>query len=93
MWIITSPGGMRVPGGPLYEAYTRPAEQEVAMRNPRTTTARTTTARTATRPTARALERLAARRRAARSRRELMSVLAGHHGETVRADVLAAMDR
>ena len=68
------------------------------MRNPRTTTtarttARTTTARTATRPTARALERLAARRRAARSRRELMSVLAGHHGETVRADVLAAMDR
>ena len=88
MWIITSPGGMRVPGGPLYEAYTTPAEQEVAMRNPRTTTART-----ATRPTARALERLAARRRAARSRRELMSVLAGHHGETVRADVLAAMDR
>ena len=49
--------------------------------------------RTAPRPTARALERLDARRRAAHSRQELSAVLAGAHGEGVRADVLAAMRR
>lgn len=49
--------------------------------------------RTAPRPTARPLERLAARRRAARSRQELHAILAGEHGEGVRADVLAAMRR
>jgi len=49
--------------------------------------------RTAPRPTARALERLRAGRRAARSQRELHDVLAGLHGEGVRADVLAAMNR
>jgi hypothetical protein len=46
-----------------------------------------------TRPLPRPIERLAARRSAARSRRELQAVLAGHHGEGVRADVLAAMKR
>ena len=51
------------------------------------------TTRTAPRPSARVLERLAARRRATRGHRELVAVLAGHHGESVRADVLAAMDR
>ena len=86
MRTVTSLDGMQLRGGSLCKAYTRPAEQRVAMRNTRTTTG-------PTRPTARALEHLAARRRAARSRRELMAVLAGHHGETVRADVLAAMDR
>ena len=45
------------------------------------------------RPTSRAVERLAARRRAARSQHELRAVLAGQHGEGVRADVLAAMKR
>ncbi len=49
--------------------------------------------RTAPRPTARPLGRLDARRRAARSQRELRAVLAGAHGEGVRADVLAAMKR
>ena len=49
--------------------------------------------RTAPRPTARALERVVARRRAARSQQELRAVLAGLHGEGVRADVLAAMKR
>lgn len=49
--------------------------------------------RPAPRPTARGLERLAARRRAARSQRELNAALAGRHGEGVRADVLAAMER
>jgi hypothetical protein len=49
--------------------------------------------RTRTKPgsTAHALERLAVRRRATRSQRELHAVLAGLHGEGVRADVLAAM--
>ena len=46
-----------------------------------------------TRPTPRAIESLVARRRAARSQRELSSILAGQHGEGVRADVLAAMKR
>jgi len=45
------------------------------------------------RPTARPLERLATRRRATRSRRELDEVLAGTHGQGVREDVLAAMER
>ena len=45
------------------------------------------------RPTTRPLERLAARRRATRSRRELDEVLAGTHGQGVREDVLAAMER
>lgn len=49
--------------------------------------------RTTHRPTARALELLATRRRASRSRRELQEVLAGTHGEGVREDVLAAMER
>jgi len=49
--------------------------------------------RTAPRPIARPLERLDARRRAARSQEELRVVLAGEHGEGVRADVLAAMKR
>ena len=49
--------------------------------------------RTAPRPTTRPLGRLAARRRAARSERVLRAVLAGQHGEGVRADVLAAMKR
>ena len=47
----------------------------------------------ATRSTTRAFERLVARRDSARSRRELDDVLAGLHGEGVRADVLAAMKR
>lgn len=51
------------------------------------------TVRTATRTTTRAFERLAARRHFARGQRELNEVLAGRHGEGVRADVLAAMDR
>ena len=51
------------------------------------------TTRTTSRGPARALERLAARRRAARSQQELHAVLAGLHGEGVRADVLAAMKR
>jgi hypothetical protein len=45
------------------------------------------------RPTARAFHLLAARRRAARGQREMSAVLAGHHGQTVRNEVLAAMDR
>lgn len=49
--------------------------------------------RTAPRPAARAFERLAAHRRAARSRHELRAILAGMHGDGVRADVLAAMKR
>jgi hypothetical protein len=49
--------------------------------------------RTASRPTARALQRLAARHRVARGQRQLSAVLAGHHGETVRNEVLAAMGR
>ena len=49
--------------------------------------------RTTHRPTARAFERLATRRRTSRSRRELQEVLAGMHGEGVREDVLAAMER
>jgi len=49
--------------------------------------------RTVPRPTARPLGRLDARRRAARSQQELRAVLAGQHGEGVRADVLAAMKR
>lgn len=49
--------------------------------------------RTATRRTTRAFERLAARRCSAGSQRGLDEVLAGKHGEGVRADVLAAMDR
>jgi len=49
--------------------------------------------RTAPRPTARALQRLVARRRVARGRQDLSAVLAGHHGESVRNEVLAAMDR
>lgn len=52
-----------------------------------------TRTRTTERLTARVLERLAARGRAARSRRELDAVLAGWHGQGVRADVLAAMKR
>ena len=48
---------------------------------------------TAPRPTAHPLGRLDARRRAARSQQELRAVLAGEHGEGVRADVLAAMKR
>jgi hypothetical protein len=39
------------------------------------------------------LERLAAHRRTARMQRELDAVLAGLHGQGVRSDVLAAMDR
>ena len=49
--------------------------------------------RTTTRPGARALERLDTHLRDARSRQELRAVLAGLHGEGVRADVLAAMRR
>jgi len=49
--------------------------------------------RTARRPTTRALQRLAARRHAARRQRDLTAVLAGQHGETVRAEVLAALNR
>jgi hypothetical protein len=49
--------------------------------------------RTKSRPLDHALERLAARRRALQSERELQAVLAGFHGEGVRADVLAAMQR
>ena len=45
------------------------------------------------RSTAGALERLAARRRAVLGQRELHAILAGLHGEGVRADVLAAMKR
>ena len=45
------------------------------------------------RPTQRALERIVARRRAARSRLELSEILAGKHGQGVRADVLAALKR
>jgi hypothetical protein len=45
------------------------------------------------RPTARALDRLAAHRRAARGKREMSAVLAGQHGQTVRNELLAAMDR
>lgn len=48
---------------------------------------------TAHRPTARALELLSARRRATHNRRELQAILAGMHGEGVREDVLAAMER
>lgn len=51
------------------------------------------TIRTAIRPATRAFERLAARRQSARSQRELNEALAGKHGEGVRVDVLAAMDR
>jgi hypothetical protein len=51
------------------------------------------TIRIATRSTTRAFERLAARRYSARSQRELNEALAGTHGEDVRADVLAAMNR
>jgi hypothetical protein len=51
------------------------------------------TIRIATRTTTRAFERLAARRYSARSQRELNEALAGTHGEGVRADVLAAMNR
>ena len=47
----------------------------------------------APRPTARPLQRLAARRRTARGQQQLSAVLAGHHGATVRNEVLAAMDR
>ena len=43
--------------------------------------------------TAGALERLVSHRRAAQSQRELHAVLAGLHGQGVRADVLAAMKR
>ena len=42
---------------------------------------------------ARVLQRFAAHRRAARGQQELQAVLAGLHGEGVRADVLAAMQR
>lgn len=49
--------------------------------------------RTAPRPTSRALQRLVSRGRAARGQRELRAVLAGHHGESVRNEVLAALDR
>ncbi len=49
--------------------------------------------RTAPRSAARPLGRLDARRRAARSQKELLAILAGEHGEGVRADVLAAMKR
>lgn len=51
------------------------------------------TIRTATRSTTLAFERLAARRHSARSQRELDEVLAGRHGQGVRADVLAAWKR
>ena len=49
--------------------------------------------RNARRPTARALEWLVTRRRAVRTQQELRAALAGLHGEGVRADVLAAMER
>lgn len=49
--------------------------------------------RTHLRPSGQLLERLAARRRVTRSQKELNAVLAGHHGQGVRNDVLAAMRR
>ena len=45
------------------------------------------------RRTAGGLKRLVAPHRAARTQRELDAVLAGLHGQDVRADVLAAMKR
>lgn len=58
-------------------------DQEDVMSNMRNTS----------RLTAGALERLVAHRRTARMQRELDAVLAGLHGQGVRSDVLAAMDR
>ncbi len=43
--------------------------------------------------TAGVLERFVAHRRAVRMQRELDDVVAGLHGQGVRSDVLAAMDR
>ena len=62
---------------------TRSSDQEDVMSN----------MRNIPRFTAGAIERLAAHRRTARMPRELDAVLAGLHGQGVRTDVLAAMDR
>ena len=53
----------------------------------------TVTMRNSPRLAAPVLERLVAHRRASRIKRELDAVLAGLHGQGVRSDVLAAMNR
>ena len=79
---VTPGDGMQVWRRSLHKV-TRSNDQEDVMSNMRNTP----------RPTASALERLVAHRRAARMQRELDAVLAGLHGQGVRSDVLAAMDR
>lgn len=79
---VTPGDGMQVWRRSLHKV-TRSSDQEDVMSNMRNTP----------RPTASALERLVAHRRATRMQRELDAVLAGLHGQGVRSDVLAAMDR
>ena len=82
VWTVTSEAGIPPALRPFCKV--RPSrDQEDVM----------SSTRTASRPTARALQRLAARHRVARGQRQLSAVLAGHHGETVRNEVLAAMGR